>query len=680
MRLVSLSRIRNIGIIAHIDAGKTTTTERILYYTGMSHKIGEVHDGEATMDWMEQERERGITITSAATTCFWKDHRINIIDTPGHVDFTLEVEKCLRIIDGVCVVFCGVGGVEPQSEVVWRQADKYNIPRIAFVNKMDRVGADFKRVIYEIEKKLGKRALPIQIPLGSGEEFFGIVDLLRMKAIYFDDESLGLKFFEEDIPRDFMDEALLFRETLIDTLSEFDDVILEKYLDDKDIDSDTLKAAIRNGTISYRFVPVLCGSAFRNKGIQPLLDAIVDFLPSPLDVSPQTGVDLSGKRISVSPSEDRPFSGVVFKIMTDPYVGQLSFVRVYSGCLKKGSYVLNANKGKKERISRILKVHANHMEDIDALFVGDIGALVGLKSTSTGDTICDEKEVVIFDTIEFPEPVMAVAIEGKTKRDHEKLAFALSKLALEDPSFHVKFDDESGQMIMCGMGELHLEIMADRVKREFNLETKIGKPKVAYREGIQKKARGEGKYIKQSGGRGQYGHVILEISPLPQREGFVFEEKIQGGVIPKHFVPAIRKGVEEAMEEGVIEGYPVVGVRVCVLDGSFHEVDSSDAAFKIAGSLAFKDAFKKASPIVLEPIMLCEIIVPSDYLGDVVSDLSRRRGKIESIGDREGIKFIKAFVPLGEMFGYATTLRSLTQGRATYIMKFSHYEVAPTSL
>jgi len=680
-RKIPLERYRNIGIMAHIDAGKTTTTERILYYTGKSHKIGEVHEGAATMDWMEQEKERGITITSACTTCFWRDHQINIIDTPGHVDFTIEVERALRVLDGAIGVFCAVGGVEPQSETVWRQADKYRVPRIAFVNKMDRVGADFFRVVDEIKERLGHNAAPIQIPIGVEDEFVGVVDLVRMKAVIWSGEELGAKFDVVEIPEDLQADAERWREHLLDTVLAFDDALMEKYLEGEEIGEDELKRCIRKGVLAMEFVPVLCGSAFKNKGVQPLLDAVVDYLPAPVDIA-----DVRGHRpgtneeITRPTNDDAPFSALAFKVMADPFVGSLTYLRVYSGVLNAGSYVLNSVKNKKERIGRLLQMHANHRNEIKEVRAGDICAAVGLKFTTTGDTLCDENDPIVLERMEFPEPVISVAIEPKTKADQEKLGVALGKLAQEDPSFRVRSDEETGQTIISGMGELHLEIIVDRLKREFKVEANIGKPQVAYRETIRKSAKAEGKFIRQTGGRGQYGHVWIELEPLEPGAGFEFVNKIVGGVVPKEYIPAVQKGIEEAMQNGVLAGYPVVDVRATLFDGSYHEVDSSEMAFKIAASMAFRAAAEQAHPVILEPVMKVEVVTPEEYMGDIVGDLNRRRGKVLGMHDRGNAKVIDAEVPLAEMFGYATQLRSLSQGRATYTMMFDHYEEVPANI
>lgn len=678
---ITIDKIRNIGIMAHIDAGKTTTTERILFYTGKIHKMGEVHEGAAEMDFMEQERERGITITSAATTCFWKDHRINIIDTPGHVDFTIEVERSLRVLDGAVGVFDAVNGVEPQSETVWRQADKYRVPRIAFMNKMDKIGADFLASVQSMHDKLGANAVPIQLPIGAEDEFKGIIDLIKMKALIWEGDELGAKFNEVDIPEDLKDAAVAQREKLLEALSDIDEIIMEKYLEGKEISIEEIKTAIRKGVVGFKLFPVLCGSAFKNKGVQPLLDAVVDYLPSPADIPPVKGISLKTQQEEERLHEpDAPFSGLVFKIMTDPYVGKLSFIRVYSGRLESGSYVYNSTKDKKERISRIFLMHANKREEIKECEAGDIVALVGLKNSLTGDTLCDENNPIVLESIEFPEPVISIAVEPKTKNDQEKLSLSLQKLAEEDPSFRVRTDEETGQTIISGMGELHLEIIVDRLKREFKVEVNVGKPQVAFRETIKGKAQAEGKYIKQTGGRGQYGHVLIEIEPLGRGKGFEFVDKIVGGKIPKEYIPAVQKGIEEALLKGVSFGYPMVDVKVSLYDGSYHEVDSSEMAFKIAGSIAFKDAAEKAGVELLEPIMSIEIITPEEYMGDVIGDLNSRRGRVKELSDRSGSKIITGEVPLAEMFGYATDLRSKTQGRASYTMQFSHYEEVPHNI
>ena len=676
-----MEKLRNIGIMAHIDAGKTTTTERILYYTGITYKLGEVHEGTATMDWMVQEQERGITITSAATTCFWKDFRINIIDTPGHVDFTAEVERSLRVLDGTVAVFDAVAGVEPQSETVWRQADRYGVPRIAFMNKMDRPGADFFAAMDSMEKRLMAKPIPVQIPLGSEEHFEGVIDLIRMKAFVYEVEALGASFVETDIPGEYMDQAREWREKMIEIVAETDDMLLEKYISGQDVSPDEIHRAIRKGTCSLLFTPCLCGSAFKNKGVQPLLDAICDYLPSPVDVPAVEGQDpKSQKKVSRKPREDEPFAGLVFKIMTDPFVGQLAFFRVYSGTLKSGTTVYNSKSERSERIGRLLKMHADNREDIKEVFSGDIAAAVGLRDVRTGDTICDRKHPVSLETMEFPAPVISVAIEPKTRGDQDKLGFSLGKLMQEDPTFKVHVDPDTGQTIISGMGELHLEVIIDRLLREFGVGANVGKPKVAYKETITEAAKGQGRYVRQSGGRGQYGHVKLRIEPQKPGEGFVFENKIVGGAIPREFIPAVESGVREAMESGILAGFEVEDAKVTLYDGSFHDVDSSELAFKIAGSMAFKEAARKAKPVILEPAMKVEVVVPQEYVGDVVGDLNGRRGRINQIETRVGSQIINAFVPLAEMFGYATALRSSSQGRATYSMQFEHYEQLPSQV
>ena len=676
-----IEKIRNIGIAAHIDAGKTTTTERILFYTGISHKIGEVHEGAATMDWMEQEKERGITITSAATTCFWKDHQINIIDTPGHVDFTIEVERSMRVLDGAVAVFCAVGGVQPQSETVWRQANKYHVPRIVFVNKMDRIGADFFNVENQIRDRLKANPVPIQIPIGSEDNFRGVVDLVEMRGIVWDDETMGAKYEVIDIPQELMDQAQEYREKLIEAVAETDDELMEKYLSGEELSVEEIKKGIKTGTLDMSITPMLCGSAFKNKGVQTLLDAVVDFLPAPTEVDWIKGIDpKTGEEIAVESTVDGPFAALAFKIMTDPFVGQLSFIRVYRGKIDSGSYVLNSTKEKKERVGRLLKMHANKREEVKELPAGEIGAVVGLKYTLTGDTLCDEKSPIILEKMEFPEPVISVAVEPKTKADQEKMSVALSKLAEEDPSFRVHTDEETGQTIISGMGELHLEIIVDRMKREFKVEAEVGAPQVAYRETIRSAVDQEYKYAKQSGGRGQYGHVFIKLEPQEPGKGYEFVNQITGGVIPKEYIPAVDKGIQEAMQNGVVAGYPVVDVKATLYDGSYHEVDSSEMAFKIAGSMAFKEAAKKANPVLLEPIMKVEIEVPEEYMGDVIGDINRRRGQVSSMEDRAGNKIVTAMVPLAEMFGYSTDLRSFTQGRGTYSMEFDHYEEVPRNV
>jgi elongation factor G len=680
VRQVPLEKTRNIGIMAHIDAGKTTTTERILFYTGRVHKIGETHDGAATMDWMAQEQERGITITSAATTCKWKDHIINIIDTPGHVDFTVEVERSLRVLDGAVAVFCSVGGVEPQSETVWRQADKYGVPRIAYINKMDRVGADFFRGVSMIADRLGANPVPIQLPIGMEENFKGIVDLVTMKAIIYTDD-LGTTTNLAEIPEDMLSQAQKYREKLLEAVAEVDEELMMKYLEGEEISEQEIKKAIRQGTIELKFIPVLCGSSFKNKGVQPLLDAVVDFMPSPLDVPAITGINPdTGEEDLRHSSDEEPFSALAFKIMADPYVGKLTFFRVYSGVLSAGSYIYNTTKGKKERIGRILRMHANHREDLNEIRAGDIAAAVGIKEVATGDTLSDENKRIILESMEFPEPVIHIAIEPKTKADQEKLGGALAKLAEEDPTFKTHTDEETGQTIISGMGELHLEVIVDRLLREFKVGCNVGRPQVAYKETIRKAVKAEGKFIRQSGGRGQYGHCWVEFEPLPPGTGFVFESKIVGGVIPKEYIPPIQVGIEEAMQNGILAGYPVLDVKATVVDGSYHDVDSSEMAFKIAGSMAFKEAAAKANPVILEPVAKVEVTVPEEYMGDVIGDLNSRRGRLEGMEARSSAQVIRAFVPLAEMFGYATDLRSRTQGRGVYVMQFDHYEEVPKNI
>jgi elongation factor G len=679
-RLLPLDRTRNIGIMAHIDAGKTTTTERILYYTGISYKIGEVHEGTAVMDWMVQEQERGITITSAATTCTWRDHRINIIDTPGHVDFTIEVERSLRVLDGAVAVFCGVGGVEPQSETVWRQADRYGVPRLAFVNKMDRVGADFDRVVHQIRERLQANPVVLQLPLGSEEAFRGVIDLVTMKAVVWEDESLGARYRQEDIPAEMTAAAETARERLLEAVADADEALMERYLEGPSISEAELQAAIRRASLQMRIVPVLCGSAFKNKGVQPLLDAVVDYLPSPLDVPPIKGVGSRGEEEERLPRDEETFTALAFKIMTDPYVGTLTFLRLYSGVLTSGSYVYNSVKGRKERIGRLLKMHANKREEIKEVYAGDIAAAVGLRSTTTGDTLCDEGKPIVLERMEFPEPVISIAIEPKTKADQERLGGSLQKLATEDPSFRIAANPETGQTLISGMGELHLEIIVDRLLREFKVDANVGKPQVAYKETVRKTVEHEAKFIRQTGGRGQYGHVLLRVEPLSAGGGFDFVDGTKGGVIPREYIPAIEKGVREAMGSGVLAGYPVVDVKATVLFGSYHEVDSSEIAFKIAGSMAFKEAMGKASPVILEPIMSLEVVTPEDFMGEVIADINRRRGRIAGQEARGNTQVISAVVPLAEMFGYATDLRSRTQGRATFTMQFSHYEPVPKGI
>jgi len=680
-RTVPIEKTRNIGIMAHIDAGKTTTTERILFYTGVSWKLGEVHEGTATMDWMEQEQERGITITSAATTCYWREHRINIIDTPGHVDFTAEVERSLRVLDGAVGVFCAVGGVEPQSETVWRQADKYGVPRIAFVNKMDRNGADFDRCLDMMATRLGARPLAVQIPWGKEDAFEGVIDLVAMKAMRFQEDTLGSKVDLQEIPEDYLEAAVAAREKVVEAVCEVDDSLLTLYMSGTAIPEDRVRAAIRRGTVSQKFVPVLCGAAFRNKGVQPLLDAIVDYLPSPLDVPPLEGVVPGGPSEVRAASDNAPFSALIFKIMTDPFVGQLAFFRVYSGHLDSGSSVLNATKNRRERIGRLLKMHANKREELKEVWAGDIGAAVGLRHVTTGDTICDEDHPIVLESMDFPEPVISVAIEPKTKVDQEKLGTALGKLVQEDPTFRVRTDPDTGQTLISGMGELHLEILVDRLVREFNVAANVGRPQVSYRETIRKAAEGEGKYIRQTGGRGQYGHVVLTAEPGVPAEGEDwFSWEIIGGSIPREYASAIKSGIEEAMSGGVLAGYPMKDVKVSVTDGSFHEVDSSEMAFKIAASIGFKNVVKSADLALLEPIMKVEVVVPEAYMGDVIGNLSARRGKIVSLEARAGTQLIQSMIPLAEMFGYATDLRSITQGRGNYTMHFSHYEETPRNI
>ena len=676
----ALKNTRNIGIMAHIDAGKTTTTERILYYTGVTYKIGEVHEGTAVMDWMVQEQERGITITSAATTCFWRDQRINIIDTPGHVDFTIEVERSLRVLDGAVAAFDSVSGVEPQSETVWRQADKYNVPRIAFMNKMDRVGADFYMCLTSMIDRLGANPVAIQIPIGAEENFRGPVDLVTMKGIFYNDEKLGATYEVGDIPEECMPAALQYREKMLEALSDVDEGIMAKFLEGEEISVDEIKAAIRKGCISMKLTPVVCGTAFKNKGVQQLLDAIVDYLPSPLDIPPVEGLNDKGETVLRQASDKEPFSALAFKIATDPFVGQLTYVRVYSGVLASGSYVYNSTKDTKERVGRLLRMHSNKREEISEIKAGDIAAVVGLKSTLTGDTLCDTKDTVILERMEFPDPVISVAIEPKTKVDQDKLGQALQKLAQEDPSFRISVNEETAQTLIAGMGELHLEIIVDRLLREFKVGANVGKPQVAYRETIRTKAEGEGKFVRQSGGRGQYGHVVITLGPSAVGAGYVFKNKTVGGSIPREYVPAVEKGIGEALHTGVLAGYPVVDVEVELIDGSYHEVDSSEMAFKVAGSMAFKEVAKKCKPVIMEPIMNVEVVTPETYMGDVIGDLNSRRGKIQQMNQRGNAQVIKSTVPLSEMFGYATDLRSKTQGRATYTMQFAHYEEVPKAI
>jgi elongation factor G len=686
-RKTPIERYRNIGIMAHIDAGKTTTTERILFYTGVSHKLGEVHDGAATMDWMEQEQERGITITSAATTCFWKgmasnypEHRINIIDTPGHVDFTIEVERSLRVLDGACTVFCAVGGVQPQTETVWRQANKYKVPRLAFVNKMDRSGANFMRVYEQIKSRLKATPVPIQIPIGAEDKFEGIVDLIKMKAIYWDEESRGMKYEEREIPDNLKADAQSWREKMVESAAEANEDLMNKYLEGGELEMSEIKAGIRSRTINNEIVPMMCGTAFKNKGVQAMLDAVIDFMPSPTDVLAIQGETESGETDKRSASDDEPFSALAFKIATDPYVGQLIFFRVYSGVVTSGDTVFNPVKGKKERIGRILQMHANQREEIKEVRAGDIAAAVGLKDVITGDTLCDPQKVITLERMDFPEPVIHVAVEPKTKLDQEKMGIALNRLAQEDPSFRVRTDEESGQTIISGMGELHLEIIVDRMKREFGVEANVGAPQVAYREAIKKQVEIEGKFVKQSGGRGQYGHVWLKMEPNEAGKGFEFVDEIKGGAVPREYIPAVEKGLLETLPSGVLAGYPVVDVKVTLFDGSYHDVDSNENAFKMAASIAFKDGMRKANPVLLEPMMAVEVETPEDFMGNVVGDLSSRRGMIQGMEDIPGFKVVRAEVPLAEMFGYSTALRSATQGRATYSMEFKHYSEAPKNV
>jgi elongation factor G len=688
-RKTPIERYRNIGIMAHIDAGKTTTTERVLFYTGISHKIGEVHDGAATMDWMEQEQERGITITSAATTCFWRgmdqqfdEHRINIIDTPGHVDFTIEVERSLRVLDGACAVFCAVGGVEPQSETVWRQANKYHVPRMAFVNKMDRAGADFLRVVAQIKERLGANPVPMQMNIGAEEGFEGVVDLVKMKAIYWNQADMGATYEEREIPAETADKCAELREQMVESAAEANEELMEKYLESGDLSADEIKQGIRQQTLNNEIIPCFCGSAFKNKGVQAMLDAVVEYMPSPVDVPAIKGVldDKDETEAERHASDDEPFAALAFKIATDPFVGTLTFFRVYSGVVSAGDMVYNPVKGKKERIGRIVQMHANSREEIKEVRAGDIAAAVGLKDVTTGETLCDANRVITLERMEFPEPVISVAIEPRTKADQEKMGIALGKLAQEDPSFRVRTDEESGQTIISGMGELHLDIIVDRMKREFNVEANVGAPQVAYRETIRAAVEQEGKFIRQSGGRGQFGHVWLKIEPREPGSGYEFVNEIVGGVVPKEYIPAVDKGVQEQMENGVIAGYPVVDVKVTLYDGSYHDVDSSEMAFKIAGSMCFKEGAKKAKPVLLEPMMKVEVVTPEDYMGDVMGDLNRRRGIVGGMDDSPSGKVIRAEVPLSEMFGYATDLRSATQGRASYSMEFEKYAEAPASV
>ena len=679
-RKFPLEKIRNIGIIAHIDAGKTTTTERVLFYTGVSHKIGEVHEGDTVMDWMVQERERGITITAAATTMFWRDHQINLIDTPGHIDFTAEVQRSLRVLDGAVVVFDGVAGVEPQSETVWRQADKYNVPRVCFVNKLDRMGASFEKSFQSILNKLTPNAVAVSIPMGLEEKLVGVIDLIKMKALYFEGDK-GIQIIEKDIPEEWKAEAEAWHKKMIEKIAGEDNALTEKFLEGKEISVGELKNVLRKSVLNYKLVPVFCGSALKNKGVQTILDAVVDYFPSPLDVAPQKGIDPeTGAVIEKKASDDEPFAALVFKIATDPFVGTLTYFRIYSGVLKKGSYVLNANNGEQERISRILRMHADERQELDSLAAGEIGATVGLKATSTGNTLCDKDHPVILEKIVFPEPVIGIRVEPKTKADQEKLIMSIRKLTEEDPTFRIKEDIETGETIISGMGELHLDIIADRLKREFHVEANYGRPQVAYKETITQEAEGEEKYVRQSGGKGQYGHVLLRVKPKERSSGFEFVDEIKGGSIPKEFIKPVEKGVVEAMDKGVVAGYPMVDVEVILYDGSFHEVDSSEFAFKIAGSMAFQAAAKKAKPVILEPVMKMEVITPEDFFGQVISDLSARRGKIEETSERVGMKVIDASVPLSETFGYATSIRSLTEGRASFTMEFDRYEPVPGNI
>ena len=686
-RETPIERYRNFGIMAHIDAGKTTTTERILYYTGVNHKIGEVHEGAATMDWMEQEQERGITITSAATTCFWRgmdqsfpQHRFNIIDTPGHVDFTIEVERSLRVLDGAVFVLCAVGGVQPQSETVWRQANKYGVPRLAFVNKMDRAGADFNKVVGQLKARLGANPVPMQVPIGAEDSFEGVVDLLKMKAIHWDPASQGMKFEYRSIPEDLVEDCKRAREFMIEAAAESTEELMNKYLEGEQLSEEEIISGLRIGTISTKLIPVFCGTAFKNKGVQAMLDAVVALLPSPIDRPPVKGIDERENESSRRAADDESFSALAFKIATDPYVGTLTFFRVYSGVLNSGDTVYNPVKGRKERIGRLLQMHANQREEIKEVRAGDIAAAVGLKDVTTGETLSAMDNVITLERMIFPEPVIAMAIEPKTKADQEKMGIALSRLAQEDPSFRVRTDEESGQTIIAGMGELHLEIIVDRMKREFSVEANVGKPQVAYRETIRRAVKQEGKFVRQSGGRGQYGHVVLEIEPRERGEGYVFENGIVGGVVPKEYIPAVDKGIQEAVASGVMAGFPIVDVKVRIVDGSYHEVDSNEMAFKIAGSMGFKEGFMKASPVLLEPIMKVEVVTPEDYMGDVMGDISRRRGVLQGSDDSSSGKVVNANVPLGEMFGYATQLRSMTQGRATFTMEFDHYAEAPNNI
>ena len=678
-RLVPLEKTRNIGIIAHIDAGKTTTTERVLYYTGRSHRLGEVHEGSATMDWMVQEQERGITITSAATTCSWGDHVINIIDTPGHVDFTAEVERSLRVLDGAVGLFCAVGGVEPQSETVWRQAEKYRVPRIAFVNKLDRAGADFFRTVGAMEDRLGTSPVIVQLPLGNEENFCGVIDLLRMQAFVYDEDNLGVGYRTTEIPDSYHEQAKAYKARLVEDAAELDEDLMERYLSEEVITAGELARVIRKGTIDNQITPVFCGAAFRNKGVQPLLDGIVDYLPSPVDVPAITGTESESGEKVVRAADDSALSALAFKVMVDPYVGQLVFVRVYSGVLQAGSYVHNSTKGKQERVGRLMKMHANKREDVQEIHAGDIGAVIGLKATATGDTLCDASQSVVLEAMTFPEPVMSIAIEPKTKADSDKLGVSLAKISREDPTFRVRVDKDTGQTIISGMGELHLEILVDRLAREFQVAAHVSRPQVAYRESIQRAAQSEGRFVRQSGGRGQYGHVKMRFEPLDRGAGFVFEDAIVGGVVPREYISAVQAGITEAMQNGTLIGHPVVDLKATLYDGSYHEVDSSELAFKVAASMAFKEAVKAANPVILEPVVGVEVVVPNEYMGDIIGDLNSRRGKVRGMEDRAGAKVVSAHVPLAEMFGYATDLRSRTQGRATFAMQFAHYEAVPSN-
>lgn len=686
-RTTPIERYRNVGIMAHIDAGKTTTTERVLYYTGVSHKIGEVHDGAATMDWMEQEQERGITITAAATTCFWQgmdkqyeEHRINIIDTPGHVDFTIEVERSLRVLDGAVAVFCGVGGVEPQSETVWRQANKYEVPRLAFVNKMDRIGADFLRVVGQIKDRLGANPVPMQIAIGAEEDFQGVVDLIKMKAIYWEEENMGVAFEERDIPSDLQDLAAEWREHMLEAAAESSEELMDKYLEEGDLSAEDIKQGIRARTLTNELIPVFCGSAFKNKGVQSMLDAVIDYMPSPLDVPAIKGEMLDGTETERHASDEEPFSALAFKIATDPFVGTLTFFRVYSGVLKTGDSVFNSVKEKKDRVGRLVQMHANSRDEIKEVRAGDIAAAIGLKNVTTGDTLCVADNAIVLERMEFPEPVISVAVEPKTLADQDKMSIALGKLAHEDPSFHVRVDEESGQTIIAGMGELHLDIIVDRMKREFGVEANVGDPQVAYRETIRSSVEREGKFIRQTGGTGQYGHVWLRVEPLEPGTGYEFVNEIVGGSVPKEYISSVDKGIQEQMESGVLSSYPLVDVKVTLFDGSYHDVDSNEMAFKVAGSMGLRQAALDADPVLLEPVMKVEVVTPEDYMGDVMGDLNRRRGVVQGMDDAPSGKIINAEVPLSEMFGYATSLRSATQGRATYSMEFSRYAEAPASV